>query len=174
VDPSSSRIEYLLTDPLASDRNGALVLELGENDMASYLAQERAAGRLTPPEIIAKARRVVEIVAAAHSGGYAWLDVKPSNFVLVLIGRGAVVLKGIDVETARPLNTELPSSFKTTVRYMSPELAMRRLLAHEEIYDDILVEGNMSNQEINAPTSSTAVAATETLKGKKKKIHSFN
>jgi hypothetical protein len=48
---------------------------------------------------------VVSIVVALHDAGYAWLDVKPAN--IVLIRATVTVSRGIDLDHAVSLHTTL-------------------------------------------------------------------
>jgi len=71
------------------------------------------------------ARTVIDIVKHLHEQGYAWMDIKPANFIFVQ--RNYIeYLIGIDLDHARRLSESIPLEYcEVTWEYASPELAYR-------------------------------------------------
>ena len=73
--------------------NGALVMELGSQDLKGYLNQN---GPLVGEELRSVARRCVECVENLHRNGMVWTEMKSENFIRQECG----TVKGIDLESA--------------------------------------------------------------------------
>lgn len=73
--------------------NGALVMELGAQDLKGYLEQN---GPLTGQELQAVARRCVACIENLHENGMVWTEMKSENFIRQECG----TIKGIDLESA--------------------------------------------------------------------------
>jgi hypothetical protein len=73
----------------------ALVLEMGSQDLKSFLIQR---GYLEGSELKNAAVSAAQCVQALHSAGLVWTDLKTENFVVMPNGE----VKGIDLESAMP------------------------------------------------------------------------
>lgn len=73
--------------------NGALVMELGAQDLKGYLDQN---GPLQGEELRSVAGRCVECIETLHNNGMVWTEMKSENFILQECG----TIKGIDLESA--------------------------------------------------------------------------
>src|SRR5262249_47296458 len=92
----------------------------------SSLAQRIANGPLKTGEAIAIARQMASGLGEAHAHGIIHRDIKPSNVMLTASG----LVKIVDFGLARAVTeaTASQTGVTGTVRYMSPEQAMDRIL----------------------------------------------
>jgi hypothetical protein len=120
LDPE--QVHLKAEDPQQSTRFWAMVMVRGVCDL-------RAAIKLPSNSVFdlySYAHSVVSIVAAMHTAEFAWLDVKPANFILTSDSSGTRTnVVGIDLEYSVRLRSELQPAQGVTWIYAAPEFARK-------------------------------------------------
>jgi serine/threonine-protein kinase len=116
----------VIDDDVAEDGAAFLVMELLDGQSVEEL-WEHNGQRLPPKTVLAIARELCDVLAAAHRVGTVHRDIKPANLFVARDGRVKVLDFGIARirDAAAPTGTESGIVFGTPT-FMAPEQAMGR------------------------------------------------